>query len=200
MLDFHAPDWSARRHRPQSQPFLKRLIKTYRRRRKLRRLLPQLVDETEPQWQATLQPGQTWNHIADFPAFPNPHIRSNAFMVRRRDILATPRAINTKDDACRFESGPDGLTATLRKAGLRAVVVDRNGRGFDVPDWVKSRTFRREGQEDLLIRDNQTKQFDAMTEGAKRSHVLMSWGEYAGRPMPAIELHIPFTRKPHVTL
>ena len=199
ILDFHSPGWCARRPKPQGQSFLNRLIKNYRRQRKLRRMLPQLVGATEPQWQATLQPGQTWAHIADFPVFPNPHIRSNAFMVRRRDILARPHAIHTKDDACRFESGPDGLTATLRQAGLRAVVVDRTGRGFDVPDWVKSRTFRREGQEDLLVRDNQTKQFDEMTEGAKQSHILMTWGEYAGRPMAALDLNLRFARHPEVT-
>ena len=102
-----------------------------------------LAHDFQAHWQILTSPGMPLADHRRFPSFPNPHIRTNGFMVRR-DRLATfqPSQIKTKFDACAFESGVDSLTTQLRRAGLAAVVVASDGRGYDVPDWCRSGTFR----------------------------------------------------------
>ncbi len=82
----------------------------------------------------------TIERASEFARFPNPHIRSNGFMVHRdwMDELKW-HPIVTKQDACLFESGDDSLTNRIRRQGLRAVVVDKHGSAFDLPFWCKAR-------------------------------------------------------------
>src|SRR5258708_3874544 len=41
------------------------------------------IKQFHPHWRALLEPGQMFESLASIPKFPNPHIRSNGFMVRR---------------------------------------------------------------------------------------------------------------------
>ena len=75
------------------------------------------------------------------------------------------------------------MTAALRRQGLAAIVVGRDGRGYDVPDWPSSRTFRLGEQENLLLSDNQSRNFAALPAGARATYRRMSWGDYLG-PAP----------------
>ena len=120
-----------------------------------------------------------------FPAFPNPHIRSNGFMLRRDRLAAfDPAKIQTKLDACAFESGFDGLTAQLRRAGLAAVVVSNDGKGYDVDKWARSRTFRLFDQSSLILTDNRSREFEQMSEAARAVHARMTWGDHLGPAPP----------------
>ena len=96
---------------------------------------------------------------------------------------STASGSSSKSDANRFESGRHGLTAALRRQGLAAIVVGRDGRGYDVPDWPSSRTFRLGEQENLLLSDNQSRNFAALPAGARATYRRMSWGDYLG-PAP----------------
>ena len=119
--------------------------------------------------------------IRRFPPFPNPHMRSNGFMVRRDRLLRFARLeVQSKTDAMMFESGREGLTATLRRAGFRAIVVGRDDRGYDIPEWPLSRTFRLGNQERLLVSDNQTRSFASLSAGAQLTQCRITWGDYAG--------------------
>ncbi|WP_316189367.1 hypothetical protein [Bradyrhizobium sp. SZCCHNS1054] len=130
---------------------------------------------------ALIWPGAPEFDIQDFPQFPNPHVRSNGFLVRREHFL-TLRDIDfkSKQDANLFESGRNSITAKFRRAGLAAILVGANGDAFQIEDWPSSRTFRLDDQSNLLIADNHTRAFAAMSEGSKSAHTLMTWGEYAG--------------------
>jgi hypothetical protein len=134
--------------------------------------------------------------LDQFPAFPNPHIRSNAFMIRPDNVRDLRIEIpKTKQAAMCFESGKGGLTALIRQAGLSALVVGRNGVAYDVRDWAKSNTFRLGKQSNLLIYDNQTRNFEAMPDGTKLTHVRITWGDYAGvAPTPYRDLGFKFAR------
>ena len=133
---------------------------------------------------ARLWPGAQTIDIRQFPSFPNPHLRSNGFIIRREWLRRFDRIrIGSKSDANRFESGRHGLTAALRRQGLAAIVVGRDGRGYDVPDWPASRTFRLGEQENLLLSDNQSRNFAALPAGARATYRRMSWGDYLG-PAP----------------
>ncbi len=139
----------------------------------------------QKKWLELRQPGGPYFEHALFPAFPNPHIRSNGFIVAREHLIKRQAsAIKSKLDACRFESGPDSLTIQIQREGLRAVVVTRDGKYHEVADWPRSATFRLGQQEGLILTDNQSRIFDQMTPGTSATHVRASWGDYLGPPPP----------------
>lgn len=145
---------------------------------------------------ALIWPGAAPFHFMQFPSFPNPHIRSNCFMVRRTHILqlALPAMI-TKIDTSLFESGPQSLTSRIRKVGLRTIVVGRNGEGYDINDWSRSETFRLGDQTNLLIADNHTRAFAAMSHGARVTHERTTWGDFLKAPPDDYpDLGVAFTR------
>jgi hypothetical protein len=127
---------------------------------------------------ASIWPGAPRFDAQQFPRFPNAHIRSNAFMIQRERWLELAFLPRRKVDASLFESGPQSLTARLRSSGLAAVVVGADGQRYDVVDWPRSRTFRLGDQANLLIHDNHTRAFEAMSPGARVAHAWMTWGDY----------------------
>ncbi len=115
-----------------------------------------------------------------FPAFPNPHIRSNAFMMERERFVSFDKPTFThKLDACAFESGHEGMTRQLLNEGLRALIVGKDGIGYDVPEWGKSRTFRCGNQSNLLFADNHTNVYTSVNEKTREIFQLITWGEKA---------------------
>ncbi len=98
--------------------------------------------------------------VYQFDRYPNPHIRTNAFMIRKDDFLSLRGAtFKKKMDAYRFESGRQSMTKQIMAAGLRPVVVDRSGEVYEIPRWKSSSTFWIDAQGNLLIADNQTNSY-----------------------------------------
>ena len=112
-----------------------------------------------------------------YPPFPNPHIRTNAFMLRRELMLSLswPRA-TTKRSAWELESGVNGLTRQVQARGLEALVVGRDRYGYAPERWRESGTFRVEGQPNLLISDNRTRQYDEAAPRLRRKLERLAWG------------------------
>jgi hypothetical protein len=103
-------------------------------------------------------------HLLPYAPYPNPHIRTNAFMVERDRFLALKvPSFNTKFDVYRFESGLDSLTRQIIAQGLRPVVVDRAGAVYDLPDWKTSSTYWIDDQKNLIAADNRTRDYSAGT-------------------------------------
>lgn len=111
----------------------------------------------------------------DFPAFPNPHLRTNAFAARREQLMRVqwPR-ITSKMDALRFESGPRSLTRQLQRCG-RIVVAGRDGCAYDVDAWQQSNTFRWGAQANLLVSDNRTREYRAASDTRRRDLERRAW-------------------------
>jgi hypothetical protein len=117
-----------------------------------------------------------------FPTFPNPHVRTNAFMIR--GLLFTQLQdppLRTKLDAYRLESGVHGVTAQIRRRHLRALIVGRDGRGYDVEDWPDSGTFRSGEQHNLLIADRRTREWDIASHNDRSRLASAAWGIGAAR-------------------
>jgi hypothetical protein len=113
-----------------------------------------------------------------FAPFPNPHVRTNAFVIARRTMLGLARSpLRRKAEAHRFESGIDGFSGQLRAAGLSLVVVGRDGRGYAEGEWAMSRTFRQAEQENLLVADNQTDAYDAAGPAKREQLGRLAWGD-----------------------
>jgi hypothetical protein len=112
-----------------------------------------------------------------FPPFPNPHLRTNALMIRRRDFLALrPHHTFTKRQAYSFESGRSGLTSQLLGAGKHPYVVGRDGHAYGLSDWMHSHTFWIGKQENLMVADNQTRRYQNATDRERRVLTWDAWG------------------------
>jgi hypothetical protein len=119
-------------------------------------------------------------YSVEFEPFPARHLRTNAFMIRRELMLRLRLApITSKHDAHRFESGKEGMTSQVLRAGLRALVVGRDGRAYEPDRWHLSETLWQGEQRNLLVSDNQT---DDYARGGPRRRVFLSrvaWGDKA---------------------
>mgnify|MGYP001578301014 CR=1 FL=1 len=115
-----------------------------------------------------------------FPAFPNVHIRTNAFMIRRLDTAGMLASLSIRDklDAFMVESGPRSLTRRLVERGLDVAVVARSGRPYSPPLWPWSGTYRQQDQHSLLIGDNQTRAYRDAPWASKRDLVRRTWGHH----------------------
>lgn len=178
------------KHRPawMKQTFIERflaLITPFFRREDM------LDQRYEAYWRSVTSPGGAVEWYAHFPEFPNPHIRTNAFMMNRMLFLdLCPCNMESKRKTFEFESGMTSLTALLLHRGLRAVVVGDDGVGYEIEDWPKSKTFRLGQQENLLVADNQTRAFHAMTSHERDAHIEMTWGagHLSNRPFSQAEI------------
>ena len=115
-----------------------------------------------------------------FPQFPNPHLRTNGFMMDGELFLTlmadTPLA--TKEDTYLVESGPSSLTRKVTARGFDVLIVGRNGRAYPQRWWPCSDTFRQGEQSNLLIGDNRTRDFREASEDVKLTLLRFAWGSY----------------------
>jgi glycosyltransferase involved in cell wall biosynthesis len=129
-------------------------------------------------WFDVSKPGATLGFVNDFPKFPNVHIRSNAFFIRRVDFLKIPMGESlTKLDANLFECGKNSMTNFFLSSGKEVCIVGKNGSSFAVNAWPSSGCFRSGSQSNLLVTDNQTQAFNSMSSSVKEAHKVMTWGD-----------------------
>jgi hypothetical protein len=116
----------------------------------------------------------------DYPRFPNPHIRTTAFMLERA-LLLEMGLERTADKRATYllESGPHSVTRQAQAHGLRTVVVGRDGRAYDVEEWPRSATYRAGGQENLLVADNRTGDWERASPRLRRRLSRDAWGRAA---------------------
>jgi hypothetical protein len=114
----------------------------------------------------------------DFPRFPNPHIRTTAFMLERELLLelGLERPYD-KRTAYLLESGRQSITRQIQGRGLRAVVVGSNGHTYAVEEWPRSRTFRGGEQSNLLVADNRTSEWQQANPEQRRLLTHYAWGD-----------------------
>lgn len=95
--------------------------------------------------------------LRHYPPFPNPHLRSNAMLIRHDVLtrLAHPE-FRTKADCMRFESGWTGITRQIEAMGLEVRLVESTGRSLAPHEWPTADVFWQGGQTALMIADNQT--------------------------------------------
>ncbi|HKR78258.1 MAG TPA: hypothetical protein VJR69_01030 [Nitrospira sp.] len=117
-----------------------------------------------------------------FDTFPNYHIRTNGFMISRNTMGRIRRGvILTKMQVYRLESGKNSITKQVEQMGLTAVVVGKDGLSYDKEEWASSGTFWRGDQSNLLISDNQTRNYDNGDADDRRMRQLFAWGSFDSR-------------------
>jgi hypothetical protein len=111
-----------------------------------------------------------------FPAFPNYHIRTNGFLVARKEFLAIrPALMRTKLDAWLFESGRKSMTRRMHERGREALVVGKDGSCYLPEEWSRSMTFWQSQQENLLIKDNRSIVYDRGSESLRARLYTCAW-------------------------
>jgi hypothetical protein len=95
----------------------------------------------------------------------------------------------TKNQSYLFESGSNSMTNQFLRRGMRAVVVNSDGKVFDVKEWDQSETFRLGTQGKLLVQDNQTRGYHKLTLNEKLVYQKMTWGNSESKD----SVFIPYT-------
>jgi hypothetical protein len=117
----------------------------------------------------------------DYPRFPNPHLRTTAFMLDRDLLLeAGFEQAADKRDTYLLESGPNSFTRQILQRGLRPVVVGRDGRAYDIEEWPASATYRAGGQRNLLVADRRTRDWECASPRLRRRLSRDAWGSDRG--------------------
>jgi len=123
-----------------------------------------------------------------FNKFRGPHLRTNAFYVKRNQFLSlkydkpllerplTDLALDSKARTVYFEHGNRNMTYQFAEKGLKSLVVDRFGKSYEPQDWLSSKTFWISAQENLLIHDNRTLKYENADEQLRRVFSYEAWG------------------------
>ena len=120
---------------------------------------------------------ETAGYLGHVPPFPNPHLRTNAFLIRRELMLSLDVGDPaSKRDAFLLESGRRSLTRQVVHRGLRVLVVGRDGLAYRPEDWPESGTFRARSQCNLLVSDNRTEEWAAAGPEDRRRAAEATWG------------------------
>ena len=111
-----------------------------------------------------------------FCPYPNYHIRTTGFMIMRDTMLKIRRGmLLTKIQSHMLESGKYSITKQIEWMGLRPIVVDKNGEGYEKNKWGISNTFWQGTQANLLISDNQTRTYDVKDSDWKHKREIFTW-------------------------
>jgi hypothetical protein len=124
----------------------------------------------------------------DFPPFPNPHLRTNGFMIERSLLLDLEwPPLESKLATWAFESGRSSISAQVWERGLEVVVVGADGVAYPRDRWRESATFRSGEQRNLLIADNRTGQYEDADPALRRRLEEMAWGTGETRRAPGAD-------------
>ena len=112
------------------------------------------------------------------PKFPNPHLRSTAFLIKAKDYLDFIKDKNVyyKIQSLTLESGYGGLTNFFKKKKYKIKVLNRFGNLFDLENGIFSKTFASYDQEGLIISDNQTRIYNKLNTIEKIKKRKQCWG------------------------
>jgi hypothetical protein len=117
--------------------------------------------------------------IFHFPFSPNPHLRTNAFIVDRIFWLGLEfNSLNSKRDAHLMESGKSSFTRQMLKKQKEVLVINKHGTVFSISSWNISKTLWCDDQEDLLVSDNFTNQYNAQSRIEKQAMSKSIWGSF----------------------
>tara|TARA_B100001057_G_scaffold464493_1_gene519729 strand:- start:683 stop:1498 length:816 start_codon:yes stop_codon:yes gene_type:complete len=114
----------------------------------------------------------------NYNPFPNPHIRTNGFLINSDDFTSfiKDKNIRNKEDAWIIESGKSGLTNYFKSRGFKIYVVNSEGEKFLENHWKLSETFNYKYQDKYIISDNQIRKYLNQTNNEKKISQYKTWG------------------------
>jgi hypothetical protein len=123
---------------------------------------------------ASLAFRDAWQDEVTYPVFPNPHIRTNAFLLPPDlHYVVTAWPVPRDKAACyALESGNAGLSRTVIGAGGALIVAGADGQAHTPGAWPRAGIFLSGRQQHLLIADNHTRAYAAADVASRR---LLGW-------------------------
>ena len=113
-----------------------------------------------------------------FKLFPNPHIRSNCYMISAKDYINLDLNVcNYKVDTWKNESGRNGMTQQLLKKGYKIYVINKKGEKIKMHEWKKSETYAYKNQSQLIIEDKHTREYNKLDKRKKFFYSVNCWGD-----------------------
>lgn len=112
--------------------------------------------------------------------FPNPHIRTCAFMIKTKlfvEYASTQKFPVTKGDTYGLEHGNNSITNFILNKGYSVVVVNPDGEIFHPDKWSLSKTFRDPNGCKSIISDRQYLLYLDSDENYKRFLEVCAWGQ-----------------------
>jgi hypothetical protein len=115
-------------------------------------------------------------NIFHFPFFPNPHLRTNAFIVNRVFWLNLEfNSLKKKKDAYLMESGRNSFTRQILRKQKKVLVINKYGDLFEPEDWITSKTLWYSNQENLLVNDNFTMLYSTQSKTTRHIMTKFLW-------------------------
>lgn len=119
-------------------------------------------------------------HLKKFKLFPNPHLRTTAFMLRGSDIIKLNFNRNKfvkKIETNFFESGRNSITIQLQKKGYEIGIVNSDKNFFKIKDWKLSETYCLGEQSKLVFIDNRTDEYKFSSNKERIKMRKFCWGD-----------------------
>lgn len=111
--------------------------------------------------------------------FPNPHIRTCSFMLKR-ELFAEYKNLQvfpvTKEDTYNIEHGFTSITRFVLSKGLKIAVVDCDGKVFYPAQWCESKTFRHPEERRSIFSDNLSNAYYNFDIQTKCIVEKLAWG------------------------
>lgn len=126
-------------------------------------------------------PMGSWGYAIPTKSFPNYHIRTCAFMIKRHMFLeyaATQKIPTTKEDTYKIEHGENSLTNFFLNKGFKVAVVNSDGEIFMPEHYIFSRTFSTPDADKSIFSDKHSKIYFSLDEHKKRHLEKANWGQY----------------------
>lgn len=122
----------------------------------------------------------SWGYMLEGLTFPNYHIRTCSFMIKRELFLEYTKIHKfpvTKEDTYEIEHGKTSITNFVLDKGYKAVVVNSDGEIFAPEDWWHSKTFRYPGEWKSMLSDRHSSFYTGPIEKHRESMERASWGQ-----------------------
>lgn len=127
-----------------------------------------------------VRPGPLRRLRPGFEPFPNPHLRTNGFAMKRELILELDWGSDlSREETVMLEGGRRSLTRQVRERGLETLVVGRDG-SYPPDRWRESATFRSGEQSNLLLADNRTRHYQEGGWLTRHFLAWLAWHTYRG--------------------
>jgi len=114
-----------------------------------------------------------------FPKFPNPHIRTNAFAIKRDAFLSLKfnmTFLKTRLGSYAAESGYKSICNQLSAKKMDSILVGLNYQVSIMDDWRSNNIFWDGGQVKLIISDNQTRKYEKGSNSDRIFFKKIAWG------------------------
>lgn len=126
-------------------------------------------------------PMGSWGYRLNVKEFPNPHIRTSTFMIKRDlflEYVSTQKFPQTKEDTHHMEHGETSITNFVLNKGYKAIVVNSDGEIFTPQNWVYSQTYNTPGDNKSLFSDMRSALYYTYSDEKKRNMEMATWGQY----------------------